>query len=172
MKYLLLISILLLVTSFPSKAQFAGFDKDTSQKIVEDSIGLFWSSDSKIIENDQLVPIVVPRGNDIEKPILQNEDAMRIVSDSYIVGNAMWCEIEWKPYYLDYMQKQRKEEYNQVQIAYIGFLFGAGQYQLFRTLEASGQSCPSDISQNIKRLLTSSKNAAGGSDGSKTRRPF
>ena len=165
MKYLLIISILLLVTSFPSKAQFAGFGTDTSQKIVEDSIGLFWSSDSKIIENDQLVSIVAPKGNDIEKTILKNEDALRIVSDSYIVGNAMWCAIEWKPYYLDYMQKQREKEYTQVQIAYIGFLFGAGQHELFRTLEASGQSCPSDIHQNIEKLLTSSKTYAGGSDG-------
>lgn len=137
----ILMCILLLMVTSVSHGQTIGFNEKTSMTLIDDSIPSFWRSNSQVIEDGKLVNITPPDISELTKSIIERDEALKILNDSYLVGNAMWCKLEWRDHYLAYMQEQRKKDYSQIQIAYIGFLFGVGQSQLNRTLQNSGKEC-------------------------------
>lgn len=60
-------------------------------------------------------------------PVIPFADAARVVNAARSVGQAIWCEVEWQPYYLAFMQAERRESWSEKQIAFIGVLFGLTQ---------------------------------------------
>ena len=60
-----------------------------------------------------------------------------VIRSAGIVGEAMWCGLDWQPHYLRFMQSERKRnELTTVQAAYIGFLFGLTQQVYSQALSA------------------------------------
>ena len=82
-----------------------------------------------------------PPNTDPSKPIIPKETALNVVESSIPVAQAMVCESNWQPYYLSYMAEQRKKEWREEQIAFIGLLFGVSQQQIANVLRGS---CTSD----------------------------
>src|SRR5437763_15914325 len=59
---------------------------------------------------------------------IPKSDARRIAHAGVPAGLAVWAELEWKPYYLAFMQKERRSgRWSQKQIAFIGVIFGVAQ---------------------------------------------
>ena len=59
---------------------------------------------------------------------IPRSDALRIAHAGVPAGLAVWAGLEWKPYYLAFMQKERRSgRWSQKQIAFIGVLFGVAQ---------------------------------------------
>jgi hypothetical protein len=64
-----------------------------------------------------------------------------VIRSASIVGEAMWCGLDWQPHYLRFMQSERKRnELTTVQAAYIGFLFGLTQ-QVYSQGLSSQETC-------------------------------
>ena len=60
-----------------------------------------------------------------------------VIRSAGIVGEAMWCGLDWQPHYQRFMQSERKRnELTAVQAAYIGFLFGLTQQVYSQELSA------------------------------------
>jgi hypothetical protein len=64
-----------------------------------------------------------------------------VIRSAGIVGEAMWCGLDWQPHYLRFMQSERKRnELTTVQAAYIGFLFGLTQ-QVYSQALSTQKTC-------------------------------
>ena len=83
----------------------------------------FWGK--AILSSGQ--PVQRPPDLNPNTPIIPLADARRVVEAAFRVGAAMWCGVEWRPYYLRFMQTERKRSWTELQIAYIGVLFGLTQ---------------------------------------------
>lgn len=58
-------------------------------------------------------------------PIIPVADGKRIVNRGATSAIAAWCGIDYKPYYLEFMQEERRQyQWSDKQIAYIGLLHG------------------------------------------------
>ena len=68
-----------------------------------------------------------------------------VIRSAGIVGEAMWCGLDWQPHYQRFMQSERKRnELTTVQAAYIGFLFGLTQQVYSQELSAQETSSEQD----------------------------
>ena len=61
-------------------------------------------------------------GEDPTALLIPIDDARRIVVESGVYGLALWCDIDWKATYLDYMRWERYRGWDERQIAFIGLL--------------------------------------------------
>jgi len=93
------------------------------ERIITHAQANFWGGavghDGKLLsptDEDERQRLLIPR-----------VDAERVVHDAHKYGLALWCNLDWKPTYLRYMQVERRKRWNEKQIAFIGVLFGVTQ---------------------------------------------
>src|SRR5262245_261057 len=90
-------------------------------------------------------PVQRPPDYDPRTPIIPIADSRRVVEGALPVGVAMWCGVEWRPYYLGFMRTEPAKRWSEVQVAYIGVLFGLAQQTIASSLASdSGGSCTPD----------------------------
>ena len=85
-------------------------------------------------------------GEDPKAPLIPPDDARRIVGEANVYGFALWCGLDWKPTYLDYMRYERYAGWKDKQAAFIGMLFGLTQGYV-KSQQAS--SCEGAISTEV-----------------------
>jgi hypothetical protein len=83
--------------------------------------------------------------------LIPRADAMRVAEEAHTYGLALWCGIDWRPTYLEYMQAERAKGWNEKQIAFVGMLFGAIQGKMLRLLEA--ETCTNEDKSAIQQAL-------------------
>jgi hypothetical protein len=71
-------------------------------------------------------------------PVIPFVDSARVVNAAIPVGRALWCGVEWQPYYLAFMQAERRGSWSEKQIAFIGVLFGLTQGTVSTALTQRG----------------------------------
>ncbi len=100
-----------------------GFSEAQVQTIVGTAQSSFW--DKAVGEDGKHF---VPE-SDAERAsvLIPVPDANRVVREAHFYGLALWCGLEWKQTYLSYMQAERRRNWSQKQIAFIGLLFGVAQ---------------------------------------------
>ncbi len=68
----------------------------------------------------------------------------------------MWCGAEWRPYFLRIMQSERaRSRWSEIQIAYIGMLFGAAQQRFADMLTHGAESCPAQRKAEVEAVMAS-----------------
>ncbi len=81
-----------------------------------------------------------------------------VIRNAVIVGEAMWCGLDWQPHYQRFMQSERKRnELTTVQAAYIGFLFG-----LTQQVYSQGLSAQETCSEQDRKTTNTKLNQLGG----------
>ena len=110
----------------------------------------FWGK--AILSSGQ--PVQRPPDLDPNLPLIPPADARRVVEAALPVSVAMWCGVEWRPYYLRFMQTERKRSWTEIQVAYIGVLFGLTQ-QTFSDALASDPTkpCPAERKAEVEAAL-------------------
>ena len=81
-------------------------------------------------------------------PVIPIVDSARVVDAARPVGQAIWCNVEWQPYYLAFMQAERSKPWSEKQIAFIGVLFGLTQGTFSSALTQRG-SCSPEARENV-----------------------
>ena len=94
-------------------------------------------------------------------PVIPLADSARVVAAARPVGQAMWCGVEWQPYYLEFMQAERRKPWSEKQIAFIGVLFGLTQSTFSTALTQRGP-CSAEARQNVVRIIGEATNALAG----------
>lgn len=104
----------------------------------------FWGR--AVLQNGETVQPV----DDAERaaPVIPMADSARVVNAAIPVGRAMWCELEWRPYYLKFMQAERRKSWSETQLAFIGVLFGLTQANVSNALIRRGP-CPAETRDNV-----------------------
>ena len=94
----------------------------------------FWGR--AVLSNGETVQPV----DDAERtaPVIPFGDSARVVNGAMPVARALWCGVEWQPYYLMFMQAERRGSWSEKQIAFIGVLFGLTQGVVSRALIQRG----------------------------------
>jgi len=64
-----------------------------------------------------------------DKYSIPKNELKRVYEAGILAGKAMACKLDWKPYYIKFMQIERKKNWNDYQIAFIGACFGDAQGQ-------------------------------------------
>ena len=97
----------------------------------------------------------VPAETEAEKKelIIPIADARRIINYGMAIGVADWCKVDWKPYYLQFMQNERKNyHWADKQIAYIGILHGVS-HELFRQTAQKKGVCSEKQAKHIESKI-------------------
>jgi hypothetical protein len=103
-------------------------------------------------------PVQRPPDLDPNTPLIPLADARRVVEAAFPVGVAMWCKVEWRPYYLRFMQTERKRSWTQVQVAYIGVLFGLSQQTFSDALARDPERpCPAERRAEVEAALAAER---------------
>jgi hypothetical protein len=91
--------------------------------------------------------------DDVERtaPVIPFSDAVRVVGAAAPVGGALWCGVEWQPYYLAFMQSERRKPWSEKQVAFIGMLFGLAQHAMWNALKQN--ACPTETREMILRRM-------------------
>lgn len=84
-------------------------------------------------------------------PVIPFSDSVRVVSAAAPVGGALWCRVEWQPYYLAFMQLERRKSWSEKQVAFIGMLFGLAQYSISNALKQN--PCPPETREAVLRRM-------------------
>jgi len=118
------------------KAIFAELSRIAIEKMWGNAVGL----DGKPLQ---------PK-NDKERTTIPitPEHAEYVILSAAVVGQAMWCGLDWNADYLRYMQIERKRHSpTTTQVAYIGFLFGLSQQQFAKAFAMGGKCTDQDRSK-------------------------
>jgi hypothetical protein len=84
-------------------------------------------------------------------PVIPFLDSARVVSAAAPVGGALWCGVEWQPYYLAFMQSERRKSWSEKQVAFIGVLFGLAQQSIWNALKQS--PCAPETREAVRRRM-------------------
>jgi hypothetical protein len=84
-------------------------------------------------------------------PVIPFSDSVRVVSAAAPVGGALWCGIEWQPYYVAFMQSERRRSWSEKQVAFIGTLFGLAQRAMWNALKEN--PCPPETREMVLRRM-------------------
>ena len=84
-------------------------------------------------------------------PVIPFSDSVRVVGAAALVGGALWCGVEWQPYYLAFMQSERRKSWSEKQVAFIGMLFGLAQYSIGNALKQN--PCPPETREEVRRRM-------------------
>src|SRR5262245_61357747 len=105
--------------SSPAMAQ-SGSPDALVQALVTTAQQNFWGR--AVLSNGE----TVQPADDAERtaPVIPFVDSARVVNAAIPVGRALWCGVEWQPYYLAFMQGERRGSWSEKQVAFIGVLFG------------------------------------------------
>ena len=90
-------------------------------------------------------------------PVIPFSDSVRVVSAAAPVGGALWCGIEWQPYYLAFMQSERRKSWSEKQVAFIGMLFGLAQYSMSNALKQN--PCLPETREVVLRRMSEATDA-------------
>jgi hypothetical protein len=85
-------------------------------------------------------------------------DSARVAVAARPVGQAIWCGVEWQPYYLEFMQSERRKSWSEKQIAFIGVLFGLTQSTFSTALTQRGP-CSAEDRENVVKIIGDATNA-------------
>src|SRR5262245_21381469 len=117
-------SILIAATlAVASVAQAIPVTDELVAKLSRIAAASFW--EEGILSSGE--PVQKPPGLDANAPIIPLADARRVIEVAMPVATAVWCGVDWRPYYLRFMQAERKRSWTEVQLAYMGVLFGLTQ---------------------------------------------
>jgi hypothetical protein len=94
-------------------------------------------------------------------PVIPFVDSARVVNAAWPVGQALWCGVEWQPYYLAFMQAERRKSWSEKQIAFMGVLFGLTQGTFSRALTQRGPCSPEARESVLKSLGEATKSVTG-----------
>jgi hypothetical protein len=125
-----------------------------SEELVETLSGLvarnFWGR--AVLSSGEHVQR--PPDYDPKTPIIPKDASRRVIENALPVGLAMWCGVEWRPYYLGFMRAERTKSWSEIQIAYIGVLFGTAQ-QTFASSYArdAGGGCTAEHRAEIESAM-------------------
>ncbi len=143
-RYAVLALFVLLTAGVTSTS--ADFDKRDADRIIMRAMEGFWEHpigyDGQILQpanDEERNNLLIPRA-----------DAERIVNEATIYGLALWCEVDWKPVYLEYMQVEKKKGWGEKQRAFVGVLFGHTQ----ATIQ---HSIPGPCTDDQKMLVAAKK---------------
>ena len=78
-------------------------------------------------------------------------DSVRVVSAAAPVGGALWCGVEWQPYYLSFMQSERRKSWSEKQAAFLGLLFGLAERAMWNALKQN--PCPPETRETVLRRM-------------------
>ncbi len=111
---------------------------------------VFW--DKAVLSGGR--PVERPPGLDPEISIIPRGDSRRFIEGAMPVGVAMWCGVEWRPYFLRIMQSERaRSRWSEIQIAYIGMLFGAAQQRFADMLAHGADACPAQRKAAVEAVM-------------------
>jgi len=82
---------------------------------------------------------------------IPKKDVERIEKAAILAEKATICRLDWKDYYLSFMQNERTKNWTQKQIAFIGAYFGGIQGFYSKELKSKKYS-PSDIKIILKEM--------------------
>ena len=69
-------------------------------------------------------------------------------------GLALWCGLDWKDTYVGYMQLERKRQWSEKQIAFVGLLFGVAQGVMPNWI---GHKCEEEDRAAVEAMMTQEK---------------
>lgn len=148
-RYLAIVSLLLFLAPAPASADPLPDELvDSLGRIVADN---FWGR--AVLASGETVER--PVSQDPLSPIIPRPDSRRVVEHAVPVGVAMWCGVDWKSFYLGFMQNERTKPWSEIQIAYIGVLFGTAQ-QTFASSLADGSDCTEVQRDDVAALMNDS----------------
>ena len=144
-------SIIIASTLFAGPLALANpVDEELVESLPRTAAEHFW--DKGVLSSGQ--PVQRPPDLDPDTPIIPPADSQRVVEAAFRVGAAMWCDVEWRPYYVRFMQAERKRNWNEVQVAYIGFLFGMAQQTFYAALtRGSDVACSPERRSEVETAL-------------------
>jgi hypothetical protein len=96
-------------------------------------------------------------------PVIPFPDSVRVVGAATPVGGALWCSVEWQPYYLAFMQSERRKSWSEKQVAFIGVLFGVAQYSMWNALKQN--PCPPEAREAVLRRIGEATGSAEDANG-------
>jgi hypothetical protein len=85
-----------------------------------------------------------------ERLLIPHADAVRVVNGAHVYGLALWCNLDWKPVYLKFMEAERAKGWNEKQIAFVGMLFGMTQAAVKLSV---GGTCSAKDRSTIQKAL-------------------
>ena len=125
-----------MMASQVSSSQPLELPADLTEQVVAYTQSAFWGN----AVGTEGQKITLPPDVDPSAPVIPTTEARRIVHAAVPTGFAMWCGVEWQPFYLDFMQRERSSGvWSETQLAYIGVLFGMSQQ--ITAMSASSQPC-------------------------------
>ena len=140
-------SLLLLIGTIVSigwAAQGRALPDDIALQYVDMTQANFWG---RAVGSDGN-PIELPPGQDPDAAIIQQEDALDVVNAAVPLGMAKACGLRTDRQYLAYMRSQRENtDWTEVQIAFIGMLFGVSTQGVAKMFEGT---CTPEIRQKIQ----------------------
>jgi len=105
-------------------------EKDRDE-IIRSTLNHFWGE--AVDSNDK--PIQPKDDQDRETVPIPTADAYHVTDAGIPAGVATWAHLDWKSYYLAFMQKERRtRRWSDKQIAFIGVLFGTAQGRIEQEL--------------------------------------
>ena len=96
-------------------------------------------------------------------PVIPFPDSVRVVGAATPVGGALWCGVEWQPYYRGFMQSERRKSWSEKQVAFIGVLFGLAQYSMWNALKQN--PCPPEAREAVLRRLGAATGSGENANG-------
>jgi len=84
-------------------------------------------------------------------PVIPFSDSVRVFSAAAPVAGALWCDVEWQPYYLAFMQSERGKSWSEKQVAFIGTLFGLTQRAMWNALKQN--PCPPETREMVLKRI-------------------
>jgi hypothetical protein len=96
-------------------------------------------------------------------PVIPFSDSVRVVSAAAPVGGALWCGVEWQPYYLAFMQSERRKSWSEKQVAFIGALFGLAQNSMWNALKQN--PCAPETREVVLRRMGGATGSLEGANG-------
>jgi hypothetical protein len=98
-------------------------------------------------------------------PVIPFADSARVVSAAAPVGGALWCGVEWQPYYVAFMQSERRKSWSEKQVAFIGVLFGLAQHSISNALKQN--PCSPETRELVLRRMGQATGSGDDANGAR-----
>jgi hypothetical protein len=130
------------------------YTEEVYQQVIDLALARFWGN-AKLSDGSFVQPESEEDRGTLPIPYV---DAKRVVDSSIPAGLAVWCGIDYIPYYTLYMKvERRRKSWNDKQSAFVGFLFGVSQGIVERSVRA--QACDNATKANVSKTLTANTEA-------------
>ncbi len=133
----------------PGRAETRNAEASIFEQLAQQALSAVWGK-AVDIKGNPLTPKSESERTTIPMP---PADVERVIRGAAIVGEAIWCGLDWQPQYLRFMQaERRRNSLTDVQAAYTGILFGLTQQTYAQALAANGKCSTNDREATGRKL--------------------